>query len=264
MRTIALAAVIAFAVAGSAAGAITYEVSAVARTSGVAIPHPTELGRGERHSSGKPLIPFQARRSAQAPVRVSADVTIDGDSIRVDDYVFDPGHGAQPPASVTSIDGGATFDVTEAGTTKPLPIRFALDPTVMIFRAIGAVFDPQTTRIEIDRHSVRPDGAFDGRPATRHRVRARFRITPGQPLRTDPMDVTVELDVRTVDGVRTALPPGFQGWSTGIESVDRIISKTVAAPVDLPVRSVTKVEMIGGRNRQTTVSTLEIKNLRVE
>lgn len=255
---------IALAIAGTAVGAVTYEVSAVSRTTTITVPHPTELGVGPRdRRSGAQVVPVRPRRHEQAPVRVSAEVTLDGDSIRVVDYIFDRGDGAvAAPASLASVDGGVTFDITEAGTARRMPFRFVLDPTAMILRAVTAVFAPKVTGIEIDRYRVTADGTWEGRPAMRHRLRARFRATPDARMRPEPMELEIEFDVRTVNGISADLPAGFHAWSTGIEPVDQAILEKVGEPGVFPVRSVTTTELRSGRNRQKTVSTLEVSKLR--
>jgi hypothetical protein len=155
-----------------------------------------------------------------------------------------------------------TFNITEAGTGTSLPFRFVLDPTAMVLRGVTLVFDPRVTGIEIDRYRVSADGMWESRPATRHRLRARFRVTPDPQMRPEPMDLEIEFDVRMVDGIAGEVPPGFQAWSTGIEAVDRAILEKVGEPAAFPVRSVTTTELRVGMSIQKTVSTLEVSNLR--
>ena len=256
---------------------ISYRVTAVTETTTVVMPGPAaDMNRPETPEAdlsrpARPEAPApKPRRTVSRPSRITAEVFLEGQNIRINNFRLDDGRRGGTQNSSWEIylsrDGGASFEVVDVrtNTRRPFPLEVSFNPAVMMIRPLTTEVALQSSNLRVLPPSETDGGAVGGYRTRRHGIRATFDLEADPRLRRDKMKVTSDHQVWTTTAIGERVPPGFHAWATGLPAVDMAIREQMARVDGFPVQSVTRLLMESGLTQLTTVTRLEVTAIRFD
>lgn len=261
----ALFAAAAFIALPTTAG-VSYRVSGAAETVTWTTPDPTAQPPG---SNRHPLPPRTPKRTVSGPIRLTAEVFIEGPNIRINNFRYDDGRGGGARSTdrevFVSRDGGASFDIINFAkkSRTRFPLELSLNPVNMMLRAFSDILGAGTSTIRVDRKRSLAGEKFAGYQTTLHQVQVKFDVEPNARFRREKMRVSADLRVWTTPEIEERVPSGLHAWTTGFAQADVAAREKVRDVTGFPIRAVTDLEMKSGRSLSTTRSTLEITDITI-
>lgn len=255
-----------------ATAGVRYRVEGQSETTTVSMPDPVGANRGRPPALGDPSRegrpappPPGPKRTTSGPMLTSADVLVDGVNIRIDNFRLDARPSPHEEFFI-STDAGASFEIVNLGrgTRTKFPFEVSLAPNVMPMRSFSGRLAPAITDLEVTRGAVGPGGVVGGYDTVLHNARVSFRVPENSKFRRPPMKVTADIKVWMTTGVPARVHPGLQAWATGFAAADAALLQMMRDVEGFPMRTVTRLRMDSRRDRMTTVSTLEAKDITIE